>query len=1119
MAFPTVPTEGAGRVVLGTQADTTSTRTFPNLDLLTKNPGDLLVAICVIYDGNSTNAEFSSWGGGFSEFADQATASTMGIGCAYKWATGSETGTFTVVTTAPQTGHAAFILLSIPGAHASTPPTASVIANNTSAAADPVALDPTGWAAEDTLWIAVAGAGETGTTGTFTAPSAGPTNYTDLAVTGISSDVVGGVAAAVAFRQLNAASENPGPFTVDTSNARNSALLIAVRPTNVVNVTGTAASTAAAATQSASGIETISGAAASTAAPATQSAENVMSFPWTGGEESRLARKVFSVDSTNMSALDHIDTDRNVAVFTNPDGDAPSMSGGQRDLWIVPDSHNIRHARVPWWGSPEWGSADIGTISPQHGMGFRYIETGGRRRAVIIWQNIFVEVYWSVLAGVWASDISGSTNFINRQIGLQMGDLVKTSTVVSSARSGGVVTLTLDTPADNDFAVGSYAKVDVATASFDGWHLITDVSGTTITYDQAGANEPGGAGTINNILPYEVEARFPEPNGTIVEVRAKRSAALTWPDWVPYDDDAAAVLTGAAGTFLSMPDAPAFDITGAVTLICDATMADWTPALHTSLVSKFTTSNPSNQRSYRMRIQGGTGAGKVDFSWSTAGTSGLTLSTTDPLPAQADNTRRAIAATLIPNDGTGNKRLKVYTAPTHKGPWTLEEDLPQAGTTSIFAGSAPLEIGSVNNGALEPLPAGVHYAAIIDGTLETGTVKAEFVAANAQDGVTTWNDPTASNVTGTTKDWTYNGAAVNENTGYVAGNEAFAVDLDMAGRHDLRTADPTPTNDADPFGYVVAHLGSTTTRSQVSFGPTKGANFLGELDDVPVISGTAASTAAVPTQEATGTETISGTATSTASTPSQAAAGTETILGATASAAPLPTQAASGIETISGTAAGTAAAGTQVAAGTVTSEGVSGTIASTAPSPTQAAAGTEAIPGSAASVAAAPTQAATGTVVVNVTGTAASAASAPTQAASGVETISGSAASVAPATTQAASGTERFTGTAAAVATAATQAATGFTGPDIGTTGDGIDVTIVDQVTAVELTDPTQDVSVAEVTNGHFIIAESDGAFEVADTLLSATVTDPETLATIFEQSGMIEIEDTDASITVQETQ
>lgn len=236
MAFPTIPTVAAGRVLTTTQADANNPRTFPSLTGLTKNSGDLLIAIIVAYQSSASPA-FSSWGGSFTEFHDSGSGSTLAIGMAYKWSSGSETGTFTVTQGGTITGHAAMILLSIPGAHASTPPEAGGRADHTSSRADPSALDPSGWAAEDTLWIALGGVGENSTGGAWTGIAVNPSGtYTDYADTGVSADAVGAVEAAVRFRQLNASSEDVGAdeFLPDLSNARNSAVVIAVRPVTAI---------------------------------------------------------------------------------------------------------------------------------------------------------------------------------------------------------------------------------------------------------------------------------------------------------------------------------------------------------------------------------------------------------------------------------------------------------------------------------------------------------------------------------------------------------------------------------------------------------------------------------------------------------------------------------------------------------------------------------------------------------------------------------------------------------------------------------------------------------------------------------------------------------------------
>lgn len=232
--FPTVPSAANGRLLTTNQADTSATRTFPSLSSLTKNSGDLLLAIVVGYQSTaSANAVWSSWGGSFTEFVDQSTTSTLAIGCGYKWSDGTETGTFTVTQAATITGHASLMLLSIQGAHPSTVPVATAIANGTTGLADPASLNPGTWDLEDTLWIAVEANGMTNATGSWTAcGSTPPSNYTDWADSNTTdSSVVGQTEIAVAFRHSYAASEDCGTAGGhDVSNARNSALVVAVRP-------------------------------------------------------------------------------------------------------------------------------------------------------------------------------------------------------------------------------------------------------------------------------------------------------------------------------------------------------------------------------------------------------------------------------------------------------------------------------------------------------------------------------------------------------------------------------------------------------------------------------------------------------------------------------------------------------------------------------------------------------------------------------------------------------------------------------------------------------------------------------------------------------------------------
>jgi hypothetical protein len=164
----------------------------------------------------------------------------MAMGAAYKIATGSETGTFTV--TSSISGRAAMCLMSVKNWHGTTPPEIAFSGATSTTAQDPPNLDPGGWAAADTLWIAVAAGGQTSLTGSWGGITSAPTNYTNYGESAIAGgDVVGACQVAVAFRGLNASAENPGAFTTDTSPEIERAATIAVRPVPAQIVTLTPA--------------------------------------------------------------------------------------------------------------------------------------------------------------------------------------------------------------------------------------------------------------------------------------------------------------------------------------------------------------------------------------------------------------------------------------------------------------------------------------------------------------------------------------------------------------------------------------------------------------------------------------------------------------------------------------------------------------------------------------------------------------------------------------------------------------------------------------------------------------------------------------------------------------
>lgn len=233
MAFPTIPTTGANTLLSSTTSPASTTHTFPSLTTLAPAAGDLIIAICVQYQGGTANAEFSSWGAGLTEFLDDALGSGTGNGAngfAYKIATGSESGTFTV--TSAHSFKSVNILMRIPAGtwHGSTAPAVTASARAAGLAADPASLSPS-WGAGDTLWISVAGQTETSTTGSPPTLTASPTNYSGDLIVARVADAVGDITAGVGFRQLNAASEDVGTWTgTNLTRGNGIAAVIAVRP-------------------------------------------------------------------------------------------------------------------------------------------------------------------------------------------------------------------------------------------------------------------------------------------------------------------------------------------------------------------------------------------------------------------------------------------------------------------------------------------------------------------------------------------------------------------------------------------------------------------------------------------------------------------------------------------------------------------------------------------------------------------------------------------------------------------------------------------------------------------------------------------------------------------------
>ncbi|UQA34829.1 hypothetical protein [Streptomyces sp. HNA39] len=187
-------------------------------------------------------------------------------------------------------------------------------------------------------------------------------------------------------------------------------------------------------------------------------------------------------------------------------------------------------------------------------------------------------------------------------------------------------------------------------------------------------------------------------------------------------------LEGNTNSYARTPDAAALDITGDIDLRVEAT-ADWYSPVSQALLGKW--DSAGNRRSYLLRIIDGL----LILNWSEAGTSTAFASHTLPaLPRRA-----ALRATLDVNNGAGGFTGRLYWAPSMDGPWEpIGGDLSNTPATSIYAGTAPLEVAPILASGVTPMAGRVHRAEVRAGI--GGTVVAAFDARAQPEGTTSWTD-------------------------------------------------------------------------------------------------------------------------------------------------------------------------------------------------------------------------------------------------------------------------------------------------------------------------------------------------------------------------------------------
>ncbi|MCY0919599.1 hypothetical protein OS965_15675 [Streptomyces sp. H27-G5] len=190
-----------------------------------------------------------------------------------------------------------------------------------------------------------------------------------------------------------------------------------------------------------------------------------------------------------------------------------------------------------------------------------------------------------------------------------------------------------------------------------------------------------------------------------------------------------------AGSQISTPDHASLDITGDIDVRVEMIPSAWVGTYAApiwEIMGKYQATG--NQRSWLMLMSP---SGHPQFRWSPDGTSAYTfIVSTEAVPVRR---RMAVRATLDVNNGSGGSTTTFYTAATLAGPWVqLGDPVVTAGVTSIYSGTAPLELGDTTGTSFGQLARRYVRAEVRSGI--GGTVVAAPDMRALTPGTTSWAD-------------------------------------------------------------------------------------------------------------------------------------------------------------------------------------------------------------------------------------------------------------------------------------------------------------------------------------------------------------------------------------------
>ncbi|MFD7884100.1 hypothetical protein ACFV3N_16875 [Streptomyces bauhiniae] len=183
---------------------------------------------------------------------------------------------------------------------------------------------------------------------------------------------------------------------------------------------------------------------------------------------------------------------------------------------------------------------------------------------------------------------------------------------------------------------------------------------------------------------------------------------------------ASALLLPGGTTRATTPAVAPLAITGDLDVRVEASLVDWAPAAETELCGRWT----SASKGWLLTLN----SGWIRFWWSPDNSTSLSALSTAPLVVPASG-RLAVRMTLDVDNGSAGRTVTFYTAPSVAGPWTqLGDPVAQAGTTSVFANAASLDLGAVGTIAYADPVGRIHKAELRNGINGTIVAAPDFTA-------------------------------------------------------------------------------------------------------------------------------------------------------------------------------------------------------------------------------------------------------------------------------------------------------------------------------------------------------------------------------------------------------